>query len=283
MQKISKITILGEPNVGKSTLVNTMLGEKLNIVTHKPQTTRVQLKGILTEGDTQLVFIDTPGIFEAKTAFERFITRNAWGSIMDADIIIYMIDARSGMKNHKIISAIQQSALHAIFVINKIDLSNVPQIEGLRRDAISSGIFNEVYPVSAKQKCDVRYLRARLMSLAREGEWMYDKDQVSDATESFLSAEITREKIFLNLEQEIPYNTNVVVEKWDEKHKCVFVRQVIYVMHQNHKRIIVGHRGSMIKKIGTDARKEIAHNLQKRVHLFLFVKVKEDWKMDMTQ
>jgi len=274
------IALLGSPNAGKSTLLNQLIGGKVAIVSPKVQTTRTTMNGICIEGNAQLVFIDTPGIFIPSKPLERAIVRAAWEGFKAADQIAVIVDSKRGIcKNtRQIIESLQQKNARAILVLNKIDLIKPHTLLALAQELNGFGIFDETFMISALKGDGVPDLRKYFAKNAPVSPWHYDDDMMTDAPLRFLAAEITREQLFLRLNEELPYSLSVQVEKWEEKDNgSVAIHQMIYVMKETQKMIIVGKGGNMIKLIGEKARKEIEKMLGQKVHLYLFVKVQENW------
>ena len=283
-QKILTVSIIGKPNAGKSTLLNCLIGQKISIVTHKVQTTRNVIRGILTDNNIQIVFIDSPGIFEAKRRLERSMVRAAWSSVVGSDLIIIIIDINSKFDDEikKIIERIITQKLDYIIVLNKIDLvsqhteGNIKTIEDHYKDT-------KILQISAKSDKGINALLEYLKSKSHYGNFLYPEEDVTNASSKFIAAEITREKLFLNLDEEIPYRLTVDTELWQEKHDgSIEIRQVIIVTRDAYKTIILGKNGSKIKVVGTQARKEINEALGIKCHLFLFVKVRKDWEDNPT-
>ena len=282
IEKCSFITIVGATNVGKSTLVNALVGSKVSIVTYKPQTTRIRIMGILTEPPTQLIFVDTPGIFTTNQPFEKNMLQEALTGMEEAEKILFMVDARKGIcKNTKIaIQRLEKIAkrpnVKIIICINKVDLVKKTDLLALitKLQSLSTNIFM----ISALKKDGVEQLKQYLMDDAEEGMWLYPEDQTANITERLLASEITREKLFILMQQELPYSLMVKTEKFEERKKDIKLYQTIYIEKESQKTIIVGKRGANIKKIGEMSRHELAKMFGKKVHLFLFVKVRGNWK-----
>lgn len=278
MRKFITVALVGEPNVGKSTLVNAMVGEKISIVTHKVQTTRNNIKGIVQHGETQMVLIDSPGIFSPSRTLEKAIVKNAMSALDAADIICVLFDARNlrleafeMLKDH-----LRKKKCYA--VINKIDLvrrdATLPMIEKINE----LKIFQEIFPISAQEMIGVENLKNFIAERANQGEWLFDPEQLTDTSERSIAEELTREKAFLFLHQEIPYSLKVETDKWEEKEDgSLAIHQTIFVTKESQKVIILGKGGEKIKEIGRKARHEISNVMQRKVHLFLFVKVRENW------
>ena len=278
------VAILGAPNVGKSTLVNRLVGSKVSIVSPKVQTTRSRVRGIRMEGTAQLVLVDTPGIFEnAKRRLERAMVHAAWSGAQDADAILVLIDAKRGIDENtkQIIKTLVKSGRKALLAINKIDQvshTNLLPLAGALDDGTS---VERIFMISALDGQGVDDLLNYLLGLLPEGPWLYPEDQLTDISERLLAAEITREKLFLQLYQELPYSLAVETETWRElKDDSVRIEQIVYVSRPIHKAMVLGKGGQRIKAVGQDSRIELEELLARRVHLFLFVKVRESWADD---
>jgi GTPase len=279
-QRSAFIALIGSPNAGKSTLLNQLIGSKIAIVSPKVQTTRTTMNGICMEGDAQLVFIDTPGIFIPGKPLEKAIVRAAWEGFKAADMVALIVDAKKGVcpNTQRIIESLIQKEVRAVLVLNKIDLIKPHMLLALVEKFHSYGIFNEIFMVSALTGDGVNELRKYWASKAPLTPWLYPEDSITDAPKRFITAEITREQLYMKLEEELPYSVSVQVEKWEERENgSVLIHQVIYVMKETQKMIIVGKGGAMIKAIGAKARKEMEEMLGQKVHLYLFVKVREKW------
>jgi len=277
------VAIIGAPNVGKSTLVNALAGSKVTIVTPKVQTTRAIMRGIAIAGDAQLVFVDTPGIFAPRRRLDRAMVAVAWSGARDADIVALMVDARRGLDEETaaILAKLADLAAPRILILNKIDLVDKPSLLALVRDANERLAFASTFLVSALAGDGVADVKAWLAVHVPAGPWLYPEDQISDAPLRALAAEITREKIYLRLHQELPYRSTVETEVWKElRDGSVRIEQTIYVERESQRKIALGKGGQAIKAIGAAARKEIAALIGKPVHLFLFVKVREGWADD---
>lgn len=278
-RKVSQITIIGKPNAGKSTLLNYLVGQKLAIVTPKVQTTRSSITGIATIGDTQLVFIDTPGIFSAKTRLEKAMVRCAWSNVVGADDVLFIIDSAKDFDEASIdiITKLKGQNLSPIFVLNKTDLkkSKVNEITKSISEIIDNPI---IFPISALSGNNVDNLTQHLIANAKEKEWLYEEDALTNLPSRFIASEITREQLFFQMQQELPYKLTVESESWERlKDGSVKISQVIIVSRQNYKSMILGNKGQRIKNISMKARQEISKALNLKIHLFLFVKVREDW------
>jgi GTP-binding protein Era len=277
------IALIGAPNVGKSTLINGLVGAKVTIVSHKVQTTRMPLRGIATEGDAQLVFIDTPGIFAPKRRLDRAMVTTAWAGAHDADIVGLLIDSRRGIDEETaaVFGRLAEVAQPKIAVLNKVDLVDKPALLVLAKDANDRAPFEATFMVSALTGDGISDLKRWLAARAPAGPWHYPADQITDAPLRALAAEITREKLYLRLHQELPYQSTVATEQWQErKDGSVRIEQTIYVERESQRKIVLGKGGATIKAIGADARREIAGIVEHPVHLFLFVKVREGWGDD---
>ena len=277
------VALIGAPNAGKSTLVNRLVGTKVSIVTHKVQTTRAIVRGIATHGDAQIVFVDTPGIFRPRRRLDRAMVTTAWGGAKDADLILVLLDAERGIKGdaEALLGAVAEIRQPKILVLNKVDRVRPEVLLKLSADANARAGFERTFMVSALTGSGVDDLLGFLAGRLPEGPWYYPEDQVSDLPMRQLAAEITREKLYLRLHQELPYSSTVETEKWEElKNGSVRIEQVIYVERDSQKAIVLGEKGRTIRAIGQAARKEIAEILEQPVHLFLFVKVRENWGDD---
>jgi GTP-binding protein Era len=277
------VAVIGAPNVGKSTLVNALVGSKVTIVSPKVQTTRAMVRGIATEGEAQLIFVDTPGIFVPRRRLDRAMVNTAWTGARDADIVALMIDAKRGIDEETAAIAAQLASVAApkIVIVNKVDIVPKPSLLALVRAANEKAKLTATFLVSALTGDGLDELRRWLVSNAPEGPWHYPEDQISDAPMRSLAAEITREKIFLRLHQELPYSATVETDVWKElRDGAVRIEQTIFVERESQRKIVLGKSGQAIKAIGAEARKEIAGLIEKPVHLFLFVKVREGWSDD---
>ena len=277
------IALIGAPNAGKSTLINALVGTKVSIVSHKVQTTRALLRGIATEGRSQLVFIDTPGIFAPRRRLDRAMVTTAWTGAHDADLVGVLIDARRGL-DEEIFALLDRvgDVRHGRFlVLNKIDLVAKPALLALAQAANQRASFEATFMISALRNDGVTDMRRWLAARVPVGPWHYPADQVSDAPLRQLAAEITREKLYLRLHQELPYHSTVETVDWKElKDGSVRIEQTIYVERESQRKIVLGKGGQTIKAIGSEARREIADAVEAKVHLMLFVKVRENWGDD---
>ena len=278
------IAVIGSPNSGKSTLINHFIGQKVTIVTRKVQTTRSVIRGICIHEESQLVFSDTPGIFEPKRRLDRAMVEAAWGSSSDADIILFLYDAqKSGIDNetNKILDELGQSRKKKILVLNKVDLVDKKTLLPLIKNFESICSFDATFIVSALTGEGSKEVLSYLAKNLPKGPWLYPEDEITDLPARLLAAEITREQIFMRLHQELPYATTVETEEWTERDDgAIVINQIIYLKKAGHKKIVIGKNGSMIKMLGKAARIEIEQILERSVHLFLFVKVREKWMDD---
>lgn len=280
------VALLGAPNAGKSSLLNRLVGTKVSIVSPKVQTTRRRVIGIAISGEAQLVFVDTPGIFEPHESrrLERAMVQAAWAGAAEADLVVAVVDARKGLDGDtmRVLDGIAKASTPAILAINKIDLVDAPKLLPLIKAANEHVPFVETFLVSALEGNGVPDLLADIGQRLPAEPWLFPEDQLSDLSSRALAAELTREQIFLKLNQELPYSITVETEAWNENPETGEVRidQTIYVQRDSQKAIVLGKGGRQIKAIGEAARKEIERNLECRVHLFLFVKVRERWTED---
>ncbi len=275
--------IIGAPNAGKSTLVNQLTGSKVSIVSHKVQTTRARLRAIVMEGNTQIVLVDTPGIFNPKRKLDEAMVDSAWGGAGEADAVAVLVDARRGDDEQfqRIVAGLDKVSRKPILVINKIDLLKREQLLELSARLNAAFSFAATYMVSALTGSGVDDLRKGLAALMPPGEWLYPEDQVADVQVRFMAAEITREKLYERLHEELPYASTVETEKWEErKDGSVKIDQVIYVERDSQKAIVLGKGGQTVKLLGQLARSEMEQAFERKVHLFLFVKVREGWARD---
>jgi len=278
------IALVGAPNAGKSTLLNALIGAKIAIVSPKVQTTRTIVRGVITVGDAQLVFIDTPGIFAPKRRLERAMVARAWQGAGDADLIVLLVDAsravRDGIDDDtaRIIDGLKSGKRQAILAINKIDLVPRPKLLALVQQLNETGLFTDTFMIAAIKGDGVGDLREHLAAAVPAGPWHYPEDQLSDMSERLIAAEMTREALFRQLRQELPYALTVETESWEARPDgSARIEQTIYVQRDTQKAIVLGKGGSRIKTVGAAARKDLEAILGHRVHLFLFVKVREGW------
>ena len=277
------IALIGAPNAGKSTLLNALVGSKVSIVSHKVQTTRMLVRGIAAEGASQLIFVDTPGIFSPKRRLDRAMVTSAWSGAHDADLVGVLIDARKGIDEEAeaILTRLPDVNKEKVLILNKIDLVEKASLLALAQEANLRARFAATFMISALNGNGVADLKAWLAAHVPAGPWHYPADQMSDAPLRQLAAEITREKLYLRLHQELPYQSTVETDSWKElKDGSVRIEQTIFVERESQRKIVLGKGGQTIKSIGADARKEIAALIEQPVHLFLFVKVREGWGDD---
>ncbi|NUH66667.1 GTPase Era [Sulfitobacter sp. S0837] len=276
------VALIGEPNAGKSTLLNRMVGAKVSIVTHKVQTTRARIRGVAMEGDSQLVFVDTPGLFQPRRRLDRAMVAAAWGGAADADVIVLLIEAHRGMTEgvERILEELGNIAKgrRVALAINKIDRVEAPVLLGLTEKMNAAFDFTETFMISAERGHGVDTLREWLAGEVPEGPWLYPEDQIADLPMRNIAAEITREKLTLRLHQELPYQLTVETENWEErKDGSARIDQLVYVVRDGHKGIVLGNKGETIKAVGKAAREELEEFLGRKVHLFLQVKVRANW------
>ena len=277
------VALIGAPNAGKSTLINRLVGSKVSIVSRKVQTTRTLVRGIAIEGNSQIIFVDTPGIFAPKRRLDRAMVTSVWSGAGDAEFVALLIDVRRGIDDEvdAILQKLPSISQPVALIMNKIDLVERERLLSLAQELNGRFKFIETFMVSAENGDGVPHIREVLARLMPPGPWLYPEDQVSDAPLRMLAAEITREKLFERLHDELPYQLTVETESWQErKDGSVRIEQTIYVARETHRKIILGKGGQSIKAIGEQARREIAVEIEAPVHLFLFVKVRENWVND---
>jgi GTP-binding protein Era len=283
-QRCGFIAVIGAPNAGKSTLVNAMVGAKVSIVSHKVQTTRVPVRGIVNVGDSQLVFIDTPGLFAPKKRLDTAMVEAAWGGARDADIVVLVVDAARGLDDGVtgILDKLKDVKLPRIAVLNKVDkLDDKAKLLALVGELQTRLPFEEVFMISATEGDGIEDLKRDLAARVPVGHWHYPADDLTDAPLRLLAAEITREKIFHRLHDEVPYSSTVETTQWTErKDGSVRIEQTIFVAREGQKAIMLGKGGQTIKQVSMDSRRELMEILERPVHLFLFVKVRENWQDD---
>jgi len=275
--------IIGAPNAGKSTLVNKLVGAKISIVSHKVQTTRARIRAIYMSGMSQVVLVDTPGIFKPRRKLDEAMVGNAWGGATEADAVLLIVDARRGADEevHAIIETFKAQHIKAILVINKIDLLLAEKLLAISQELNELYSFTETFMVSAVTGSGVEKLGERLATLMPLGPWLYPEDQTADVHLRFIASEITREKIYERLHEELPYSSTVETEAWEEqKNGSVKISQTIFVERDGQKAIVLGKGGAQIKLLGQLARAEMEESFARKVHLFLFVKVRENWAQD---
>ena len=281
------VALIGAPNAGKSTLINQAVGTKVSIVSRKVQTTRALVRGIALEGDAQVIFVDTPGIFAPKRRLDRAMVSTAWSGAGDADVVALLVDARQKRGDREdeettsIIEGLARVKAPKMLILNKIDTVEAETLLERAQSLNQGALFDDTFMISALKGHGVPKLVSHLGGLMAPGPWLYPEDQVSDAPIRSLAAEITREKLFERLHDELPYQSTVETELWKEQPDgSARVEQTIYVTREGHKKIVIGEGGRTIKSIGTAARKEIMEAAEHKVHLFLFVKVRPDWGDD---
>lgn len=277
------VAIVGAPNAGKSTLTNALVGQKVAIVSPKVQTTRTRLMGIAIEGETQLMLVDTPGIFAPRRRLDRAMVAAAWEGAQDADVVVLVVDAKAGLREQAeaIVDSLAKREGVKFLVLNKVDLTAKERLLELTVRIQQKLPFDEIFMVSASTGDGVEDLKHALSRRMPAGPWHFPEDQVSDITTRLLSAEITREQLYLQLHEELPYDSTVEVEKWEERRDgSVAIHQQILVSRESQRAIVLGKGGSRIKQLGQAAREELGTQLGRKVHLFLHVKVKPDWAED---
>ena len=276
------VALIGEPNAGKSTLLNRMVGAKVSIVTHKVQTTRARIRGVAMEGDSQIVFVDTPGLFQPRRRLDRAMVAAAWGGAADADMIVLLVEAHRGVTEgvERIIEGLSDigKGRQVALAINKIDKVEAPALLALTKDLNDRYAFAETFMISAERGHGVEALRLWLAKALPEGPWLYPEDQIADLPMRMIAAEMTREKLTLRLHQELPYQLTVETENWEERDDgSARIDQVVYVVRDGHKGIVLGKGGETIKAVSKAAREELEEFLGRWVHLFLQVKVRPNW------
>jgi len=275
--------LIGVPNAGKSTLLNALVGSKVSIVSRKVQTTRAIVRGIAIEGVSQIVFVDTPGIFKPKRRLDRAMVTSAWGGAADADVICFLLDVRKGLdeENEAVLDRLPELKQPKVLVLNKIDTIERSKLLELAASLNARVPFAHTFMISALNGDGVDRLRQQLAEMMPDGPWLYPEDQISDAPLRMLAAEITREKIYERLHEELPYQSTVETDQWQQRPDgSVRIEQTIFVERESQRKIVLGKSGQTIKAIGQAARKEIAEIAEAPVHLFLFVKVRENWGDD---
>ena len=284
MTQAGFIALIGEPNAGKSTLLNRMVGAKVSIVTHKVQTTRARIRGICMEGAAQLVFVATPGLFKPRRRLDRAMVAAAWGGAMDADIVVLLVEAHRGISSgvQSILDQLKELGdRRVILAINKIDRVKSDALLALTQQLNAAFAFEKTFMISAERGHGVPDLRAGLGQELPEGPWLYPEDQIADLPLRMIAAEMMREKLTLRLHQELPYQLTVETESWEERPDgSARVDQVIYVVRDGHKGILLGNKGETIKAVSKAAREELEGFLERRVHLFCKVKVRQKWLED---
>ena len=279
MHKSGFVNIIGNPNVGKSTLMNALVGERLSIITSKAQTTRHRIMGIVNGDDFQIVYSDTPGILKPNYKLQESMMRFVRGALKDADVLLYVTDTVEHTdRSAEILDKVAQSDIPTIVVINKIDLTTPEALEALVEQWHERMPAARIVPVSAKENFNVGGLFDLILSLLPEGEPYYPKDTLTDKTLRFFASEIIREKIFLNYDKEVPYSVEIAIEEYREEPKIDRISATIYVTRDSQKGIIIGHKGEKLKRVGMQAREDLERFLDKKVFLQLFVKVNDDWR-----
>src|SRR5215471_1198207 len=277
------VALIGAPNSGKSTLLNRLVGRKLAIVTPKPQTTRTRLLGIAIEGSSQIIFVDTPGIFTPRGRLDRAMVAAAWSGAEDADETLLLVDAARGIDQNtrRILDRLAERGRRSILALNKIDLIRRERLLGLTEELSREGDFDPIFMISGLKGDGVEDVKQYLAGRMPPGPWLFPEDQLSDAPERLIAAEVTREQVFLQLHDELPYASTVETERWEDRPDgSIRIEQIIYVQRPGQRAIVLGEGGKRIKAIGARARAELERMLERRVHLFLFVKVREDWIED---
>ena len=281
--KCGLVSIVGLPNAGKSTLLNNFVGEKISIVTHKVQTTRSRVRGVSMVGDTQIVYIDTPGIFKAKRRLERSMVDAAWSSVKDSDVVVIVIDAYRGVddKVKRLLLEVNERNCKTILALNKVDKVKRELLLSLTAELSSISEYGEVFMVSASKGDGIEDLQDYIATLMLPGPWLYPRDQLSDLPERLIASDTTREKAYLFLHQELPYSLSVFTEEWKVlRDTSIRLRQVIYVERDTQKAIVLGKSGQTIKKIRISSQKEMSNLFETFVHLFIEVKVRRNWVDD---
>ena len=276
------VALIGEPNAGKSTLLNRMVGAKVSIVTHKVQTTRARIRGVAIEGETQIVFVDTPGLFAPRRRLDRAMVAAAWSGAADADVVVLLVEANRGITEgvERILEGLNTIGENrrVALAVNKIDRVEAPKLLSLTKDLNERFLFTETFLISAEKGHGVDTMRKWLAAEVPEGPWLYPEDQIADLPMRMIAAEMTREKLTLRLHQELPYQLTVETDNWEErKDGSARIDQVIYVVRDGHKGILLGHKGETIKAVSKASREELEEFLGRRVHLFLQVKVRSGW------
>jgi GTP-binding protein Era len=281
--KAGFVALIGAPNAGKSTLLNSLVGSKVSIVSRKVQTTRALVRGIAIEGEAQIVFVDTPGIFKPKRRLDRAMVTSAWGGAGDADVIALLLDVRKGIDEEAeaILDKLPELKRPKVLILNKIDLIERSRLLELASRLNEKVEFAHTFMISALKGDGIDTLRRQLAGMMPEGPWLYPEDQISDAPLRMLAAEITREKIYERLHEELPYESTVETDQWQVRPDgSVRIEQTVFVERDSQRKIVLGKGGQTIKAIGQSARKEIAEIAETPVHLFIFVKVRENWSDD---
>lgn len=280
------VAIIGAPNAGKSTLVNALVGRKVSIVTPKVQTTRFQVRGVMMHGSAQLVLVDTPGVFAPRRRLDRAMVASAWEGADDADAIVHVVDAAAQLSKarrtvedvERVIDGLKAHDLKAVLVLNKIDLIKRDELLSLSQKLFETGVYSDVFMISASNGDRIKDLADFLVTLMPESPYLYPEDQIADLSERMLAAEVTREKLYLRVHDELPYALTVETEGWkDQRDGSVRIEQTVYVEREAHKPMILGKGGQTIKWVSTAARTDLEEQLGRKVHLFLFVKIRPNW------
>ena len=277
------VALIGAPNAGKSTLLNSLVGAKVSIVSRKVQTTRQLVRGIVIEGSSQIIFVDTPGIFQPKRRLDRAMVTSAWGGAGDADVIGLLVDARRGIDENveALLAKLAEMRRPKVLVLNKIDLIQRDKLLALASELNNRVSFGHTFMISALTGDGTDVLKRSLAELMQPGPWLYPEDQITDAPLRMLAAEITREKMFERLHDELPYQSTVETDSWEERPDgSVRIEQTVFVERESQRKIVLGDGGQTIKAIGQASRRDIAEAAETRVHLFLHVKVRENWSED---
>ena len=277
------VALIGAPNAGKSTLLNRFVGAKVSIVTHKVQTTRTRVIGVALAGEAQIVFVDTPGIFKPRRRLDRAMVAAAWDGVSDSDMTVLLVDAETGLRPEveKIVENLEKTGKKAVLAINKIDAVKRNELLDLAARLNATGVFTDTFMISALNGDGTEDLLDHLANAMKPGPWMFPEDQLTDMPQMLLAAEITREKLFINVHQELPYELTVETETWENfKNGSVKIEQTIYVSRESQRSIILGKGGQRVKRIGAAAREELQEMLERQVHLYLYVKVREKWSDD---
>ena len=281
--KAGFVALIGAPNAGKSTLLNSLVGSKVSIVSRKVQTTRALVRGIAIEGEAQIVFVDTPGIFKPKRRLDRAMVTSAWGGAGDADVIALLLDVRKGIDEEAeaILAKLPELKRPKVLILNKIDLIERSKLLEMASKLNEQVPFAHTFMISALKGDGIETMKRQLAQMMPEGPWLYPEDQISDAPLRMLAAEITREKIYERLHEELPYQSTVETDQWQVRPDgSVRIEQTVFVERDSQRKIVLGKGGQTIKAIGQAARKEIAEIAESQVHLFIFVKVRENWSDD---
>ncbi|MBF9195130.1 GTPase Era [Microvirga terrestris] len=281
--KAGFVALIGAPNAGKSTLLNSLVGSKVSIVSRKVQTTRALVRGIAIEGEAQIVFVDTPGIFKPKRRLDRAMVTSAWGGAGDADVIALLLDVRKGIDEEAeaILAKLSELKRQKVLILNKIDLIERSRLLEMAAKLNEQVPFAHTFMISALKGDGIETMKRQLAQMMPEGPWLYPEDQISDAPLRMLAAEITREKIYERLHEELPYESTVETDQWQVRPDgSVRIEQTVFVERDSQRKIVLGKGGQTIKAIGQAARREIAEIAETPVHLFLFVKVRENWSDD---